>query len=172
MKGILTSTILLWPILVTGTLAEIQTPAGERDDSASVDPDGSPLETPAPGSPPRWERDNFSYVVAGRRDPFLPAPFQARPESVASLDAEVLGIISHADPRLSVAVVRVARGRADEGGVGAGVAGGTYRVRLGDRIENMRILSIRERQVVVEVEGPAGIERRILEQPAVRRGAR
>lgn len=172
MNGILTTTILLWPVLLTGTLAEVQTPAGERDDSASVEADGPPADTPPPGSSPAWERDSFTYVVAGRRDPFLPVPFQARPESAVSLEAEVLGIISHSDPRLSVAVVRVTGGRPDAGGIGVGGAATTYRVRLGDRIGNMRVLAIHERQVEVEVEGPAGIERRLLEQPAVRRGAR
>ena len=176
MTRILIGQILLWPILVPGAPAVGQTPAAERDDSASTRADRSAAETLMLESPLALERDIFNYAATGRRDPFVPVTFPTVSKGPLALDAEVLGIISHIDPRLSVAVVRVARAGADEGGhaggSGVGGAGGTYRLRLGDRIGNARVLAINEHHVVVEVEGPAGIERRILEQPRPRRGAR
>ena len=177
MTRILIGQFLLWPMLAPGAPVVGQIPAGERGDSASTPPGRSSLaEAPIPESPLTLGRDIFTYVAAGRRDPFHPAPVPTPSEGSLSVEAEVLGIISHRDPLLSVAVVRVVRARAGEGGQpdasGAGGAGGTYWLRIGDRIGNTRVLEIHEHHIVVEVEGPAGIERRLLEQPAARRGAR
>ena len=177
MTRILIGQFLLWPMLASGAPAVGQIPAGERGDSASTPPGRFSLaEAPIPESPLTLGRDIFTYVAAGRRDPFLPAPVPTPLEGSLSVEAEVLGIISHRDPLLSVAVVRVGRARAGEGGQpdasGAGGAGGTYRLRIGDQIGNTRVLEIHEHHIVVEVEGPAGTERRLLGQPAARRGSR
>ncbi len=174
MTRILIAQLLLWPMLVPGTPAAGQIPTGERDDSASTRAGRFTDEALMLES--ALARDIFNYVATGRRDPFLPVAVPTPLEGSSSLEAEVLGIISHTDPRLSVVVVRIARARAGEtdhsGGSRAGGAGDTYRLRLGDRIGNTRVLAIHEHHVVVEVEGPAGIERRLLELPGARRGAR
>lgn len=115
------------------------------------------------------DREAFTYVVAGRRDPFLPTSphLEAGPRFQ---EARVLGIISHRDPRMSVAVISVVVGRAADA-AGQSVSGPgsggdrNYRLRVGDRVGGMRVRSIHERHVVVEVAGSDSPTLRILELP-------
>ena len=112
------------------------------------------------------EREVFTYVVAGRRDPFL-APSPPVTAAARFHGVRLLGIISHHDPRRSIALIRVheeEQSGADGVGSGPGSNGGeSHRARIGDRIGNLRIMAIGTQQVVVALDGPAGTSRRIIE---------
>ena len=182
MKRVLIAVAACWTLLAPGRLAVAQIPPTAGYDSASADGHPLPARAAVPESASEsaaslaLERDQFSYVAAGRRDPFLPLSPPAVSENPFGPDPEVLGIISHADPNLSVIVVRVAIARERGGGAPGDPAvaalGRIRRLRLGDRIGNARIASIREDHVVVEVEDSTGVARRILEHPRARRGVR
>lgn len=112
------------------------------------------------------EREVFTYVVAGRRDPFLP-PSPPVAAAARFHGVRLLGIISHHDPRRSIALIRVheeeEQSGADGDGSGPGSSGGeSHRARIGDRIGNLRIMAIGAQQVVVALDGPAGTSRRII----------
>lgn len=113
------------------------------------------------------EREVFTYRVEGRRDPFLP-PLPSADDVPRYRGIRLLGIISHSDPRLSVAVIRV-DGEGAGGGAGSDDAGPrpdageNHRVRIGDRIGGIEVLAIDARHVVVEAEGPGGPARQLLE---------
>lgn len=116
---------------------------------------------------PPPEREVFTYVVAGRRDPFLPL---SPPVAAATRFHRVrlLGIISHHDSRRSIALIRFhaeeEQSRADGDGSGPGSnAGESHRASIGDRIGNLRIMAIGTQQVVVALDGPAGTSMRIIE---------
>ena len=152
-----------------------QVPPAERRDSA-VGAQEPPAAQVVPAAPmPALQRDVFTYVAVGRRDPFVPAAPPAPEAAATPLEAELLGIIGHTDPGRSLVVLRV--GRSGPGGgarpldSGPGVDG-IHRLRRGDRIGGLRVLAVHEDRVVVEVEGPGGVERRELELPRPRGGAR
>ena len=176
MTGILITRILLWPVLAPVGPIVGQTPERVRDDSVSTRENRLSAETPVAESPPVLGRDTFTYVTTGRRDPFLPVPITRLPEENVPVEAQVLGIINHVDPRRSVVVIRLLwEGLVDGArldGSGGGGAGGTHRLRLDDRIGNIRVLAIHQHHVVVEFVGSEGVERRLLEQPGARRGSR
>ncbi|MDE2652990.1 MAG: hypothetical protein F4107_14340 [Gemmatimonadetes bacterium] len=177
MTRILIRQFLLWLMIAPCGPVLGQTPAGEGGDSASTRPGRfQSADSLMPGNSPTLERDTFTYVAAGRRDPFLPASGPTPLEDSVAMEVEVLGIISHTDPRLSVVVVRAVFGRPAAGGQTGDAAavevGGTRRLRLGDRIGNTRILAIHEHHIVVEAEGPAGTERRVVAQSGPRQGCR
>ena len=177
MTGILITRILLWLVLAPVGPIVGQTPERVRDDSVSARGNRLSAETPVAESPPVLGRDTFTYVTTGRRDPFLPVPITRLPEENVPVEAQVLGIINHVDPRRSVVVIRLLPEELGEGGRldvsgGGGGAGGTYRLRLDDRIGNIRVVAIHQHRVVVEFVGSEGVERRLLEQPGARRGSR
>ena len=152
-----------------------QVPPAERRDSA-VGPQEPPAAQVVPAAPmPALQRDVFTYVAVGRRDPFVPAAPPSPEAASTALEAELLGIIGHTDPGRSLVVLRV--GRSGPGGgarpldSGPGVDG-IHRLRRGDRIGGLQILAVHEDRVVVEVDGPGGVERRELELPRPRGGAR
>ena len=117
------------------------------------------------GSAPTMEREAFTYVVAGRRDPFRPVSAPA--VATGFFGVRLLGIISHDDPRRSVAVVRLLeeedQSASGDGSAPGSNAGENHRVSIGDRIGNIRVLVIDRKHVVVALDGPAGTSRRILE---------
>lgn len=135
----------------------------------------------SPGSPPgdsTWqplERDSFTYVVAGRRDPFQPIASPDRGD-LDLREVRLLGIISHGDPDLSVAVISVSR---DLGVNGAGSSDTalqpplreSHRLRTGDRVGSVRVVSIHKRHVVVEVAGAGRATRRLLSLGAASGGS-
>lgn len=130
--------------------------------------DGDVLRTSPPGDSIRLPlvRDSFTYVVAGRRDPFQPI---ARPDhdDLDLQEVRLLGIISHGDRDLSVAVISVSSGRVANGTGVSDTAGQppfreSHRLRAGDRVGSIRVVSIHERHVVVEVVGEGRATQRLL----------
>lgn len=121
------------------------------------------------GPPPRvdtelvFEREVFSYPTFDRRNPF---------QTLVSSDAgprfeqmQLTAIIYSPEPGQSMAML--AAGRTNQASSAEGVArtGRTQRLRVGDRWGNVRIVEIRERQVVVVVEEFGLTEQRIMELP-------
>jgi hypothetical protein len=97
------------------------------------------------------EREVFSYPTFQRRNPFR--PLTGRDEGPRFEDLVLLGVIQTADPGSSVALLGVR---------GGGDGGQTYRVRVGERLGNSRIVEIRRQEVVASVEEFGVSENRIL----------
>lgn len=98
------------------------------------------------------EREVFSYPTFQRRNPFR--ALTGRDDGPRFEDLVLLGVIQTADPGASVALL----------GLRGGAEGGrTYRVRVGERLGNSRILQIRRQEVAVEVEEFGITETRILQ---------
>lgn len=100
-----------------------------------------------------FEREVFTYPSQARRNPFRPLADggDAGPRFEQLV---LLGAISSADPGGSVALLGVRTGGPD---------GPTYRMRVGQSIGNTRIIEIRPRQLIVEVEEFGLRERRTLD---------
>jgi hypothetical protein len=100
-----------------------------------------------------FEREVFTYPSQARRNPFRPLTDggDAGPRFEQLV---FLGAISSADPGGSVALLGIRTGGPD---------GPTYRMRVGQSIGNTRIIEIRPRQLIVEVEEFGLRERRTLE---------
>ena len=167
------------PAAAQARAVAVHMPAGEQVPPAvhadSATPQEPPGEEAMPPAATPLPRDVFTYVAAGRRDPFVPALPLPPDAASAPLEAELLGIIGHADPVRSVVVVRVGHPAPVGGGPppdSGRVVDGIHRLRLGDRIGSLQVLSIHEHQVIVEVAGPAGVERRLLTLPRPPGGAR
>lgn len=103
-----------------------------------------------------FEREIFTYPSYERRNPFRPltGPDDAGPRFE---DLIFMGAIVTDDPAASVALLGVRGGRADE------ADGPTHRLRRGQRIGNVRIVEVRSRELVVEVEEFGLTERRTME---------
>jgi hypothetical protein len=89
-----------------------------------------------------FEREVFAYPSHARRNPFRPltgADVGPRFEQLS-----LLGVIVSPDPGGSVALLGVAG--AQQG------RSATHRVRVGERLGNVRVLAIRPREIDVEVE--------------------
>jgi hypothetical protein len=97
------------------------------------------------------EREVFSYPTFQRRNPFR--PLTGRDEGPRFEDLVLLGVIQTADARSSVALLGIR---------GGGEGGRTYRVRVGERLGNSRIVEIRRQEVVASVEEFGVSENRIL----------
>lgn len=103
-----------------------------------------------------FEREVFSYPAHARRNPFRPLT-GAADAGPRFEELWLMGTMVDPAPGASVALL---------GRVGAGGAAGqtTYRLRVGERIGNVRVVEIRNREIVVEVEEFGMRERRTLEQ--------
>jgi hypothetical protein len=108
-----------------------------------------------------FEREVFRYPSFARRNPF--APITAESAGPRFEDMELRMVILFEGGPGSIATLSA------RGGDGT-----TYRVREGDRLGNMRVVSIRLREIVVDVEEFGGRERRVLElrreEPTARLG--
>ena len=112
------------------------------------------------------ERERFAYPRYGRRDPFQPlAGSPADGATVTGL--QVLGIIHHEIPHYSLVLLRTGGDPGIDPGPEAlrPAQAATHRLRAGDTLGPLRIVRIRNRQVVVEVTDERGVTRRILEVP-------
>ncbi len=90
-----------------------------------------------------FEREVFTYPSHVRRNPFRPLT-GVGDSGPRFEELSLLGVIVSADPGSSVALLGVA---------GAQTPGaGTQRLRVGQRLGNVRVLEIRPREIVVEVE--------------------
>lgn len=107
-----------------------------------------------------FEREIFTYPSHARRNPFRPLTTQDAGPRFENL--ALLGIISSPDLNGSIALIGI-RGGTGAGAGQGGVAAVTHRLREGQVIGNVRIIEIRPREVVVEVEDFGLRERRIME---------
>lgn len=102
-----------------------------------------------------FERETFSYPGFQRRDPFRPltGPGDAGPRFE---DLVLLGAIVSSDPSQSVALLGTRGGDAGAGQV-------THRLRVGQVIGNSRIVAVRPREIVIDVQEFGLQERRVLQ---------
>lgn len=113
-----------WLVVAVGSLGA----------QAAVPPASRPATDPA-----LYRREVFVYRGAGRRDPF--ASLLTSPElGVRPEDLTLVSVLSSPDPRLSVAIF------AQQG------SSRRLRLRVGERLGNIRVTAIRPREVQVVVE--------------------
>lgn len=99
-----------------------------------------------------FEREVFQYPATGRRNPF--EPLADGGDAGPRFEQLVfLGAISTSDPTSSVALLGIRSGDGTDR---------TYRLRAGQSIGNTRVLEIRPRELVVEVEEFGLTERRTM----------
>jgi hypothetical protein len=133
--------------------------------ACSEAPDASAQGAPAAqqGAPPQaaadtfqlvFEREVFSYPSFQRRNPF--APITAETAGPRFEDLELQMVIVFEDGGGSVATLAVRGGQQRAGAR-------SYRVREGDVLGNVRVVAIRLREIVVDVDEFGGRERRVLE---------
>jgi len=123
----------------------------------------SPAQQDQPAPEPRgaerdtvqlvFEREVFSYPSHARRNPFRPLT-GAADAGPRFEELWLMGTMVDSAPGASVALL---------GRIG-GTAGATYRLRVGERLGNIRVIEIRTREVVVEVEEFGMRERHTMEQ--------
>jgi hypothetical protein len=123
-----------------------------------MSPGGTPLGPPADTIELVYDREVFAYPLYDRRNPFQPLTGQA---SVGPRfeDLVLMGQILASNPATSIALV----GARLPGTRGGDAPSRTYRLRVGDVVGNMRVLEIRERSIVLEVEEFGVRETRVLE---------
>ena len=112
-----------------------------------------------------YQRERFSYPVE-RRDPFLPLDDSGKVGTALGA-ARVLGLIHHA--RADLSVVLLGDVRSDEIDDGDPTQRehqpGTVRLRLGESIGSTRLAEIHPYHVVLVIETPTGIRRRVVHVP-------
>jgi hypothetical protein len=114
------------------------------------------------GAPPQagdtlqlvFEREVFAYPSFQRRNPF--APITAETAGPRFEDLQLQMVILFEEGGGSVATL-AARGQQQ------GASARSYRVREGDVLGNMRVVAIRLREIVLDVDEFGGRERRVLE---------
>ncbi len=125
-----------------------------------------PKKAPVPIKPPPlvYEREVFSYPVAGRRNPF--SPLMGLSQGGPRFDQLRLeGIIYDADnPRESVATLgtSVVSMSADSASASVSQQGRAWYLKVGQVIGNVRIVEIDRHQVVVDVEDFGTTTRKIM----------
>jgi hypothetical protein len=115
-----------------------QQPAASATDSAAAsEPDSLQLV---------FEREVFNYPQYERRNPFQ--PFTGVEVSGPRFeDVVLLGVVIQPNPQESVAVL----GARPPGSTSDQPPTQTYRLRAGESLGNMRVIDIREREVLLEV---------------------
>ncbi len=110
-----------------------------------------------------YERELFVYT-ARQRDPFLP-PKRSGATGTLTDDIRLLGIIHHDRTELSVVLLGNVRTTVDEADSRAadGPRRKTVRLRLGQSIGDVRLAQIRSDHIVLEVDMPTGVVRRMLQ---------
>lgn len=124
--------------------------------------DTTPPPVRAPDAQLVFEREVFAYPMYERRNPFVSlVANQASGPRFEQMRLE--GILYSPDPSFSLAVFSANRRAATA--ETAGQVGQVRRLRVGERWGNVRILEIRSREVVVEVEEFGLTEQRIMTLP-------
>ena len=115
----------------------------------------------------RYERERFVYL-AKRRDPFLPPDASATVGTLLN-QTRILGLIHHGRADLSVVLLGGVRLEANDNGGPAGPQNriGAVRLRLGQSVGDTRLVEIHPDHVVLEVDTPTGVVRRVLQVPRV-----
>ncbi len=123
-----------------------------------------PQAPPDPGPPAAtpdtvqliFEREVFAYPSHVRRNPFraLSGVGEGGPRYE---DLSLLGVILSSEPGGSVALMGVRGAQTAQTAMNS-----TQRLRVGQRLGNVRIVEIREREVVVQVEEFGMLERRVM----------
>jgi hypothetical protein len=101
-----------------------------------------------------FDREVFSYPSHARRNPFRPLT-GAADAGPRFEELWLMGTMVDSAPGASVALM---------GRIGGTTASATYRLRVGERLGNIRVIEIRTREVVVEVEEFGMRERHTMEQ--------
>ncbi len=102
-----------------------------------------------------FEREVFAYPAFQRRNPFAPITAETAGPRFEDLELQMVVLFEGGEGSVATLAVR-----------GAGqqrAAARTFRVREGQAIGNMRIVAIRLREVVIDVDEFGGRERRVLE---------
>lgn len=135
-----------------------ETPQAEAQ-GAPAQQEATPPPAPLPGDTFQlvFEREVFTYPAFQRRDPF--SPLTTETDGPRFDDLELRMVILVEDGPGSVATLSL-RGT---GGRTATQGARTFRVREGDVIGNMRIRTIRLREIVVDVDEFGQRETRVLE---------
>ncbi|TVR67848.1 MAG: hypothetical protein EA422_00100, partial [Gemmatimonadales bacterium] len=116
-------------------------------------PDSGPPAASADTVQLIFEREVFTYPSHVRRNPFRPLTGVGE-GGPRYEDLSLLGVILSSEPGGSVALMGV-RGAQNP-------AVSTQRLRVGQRLGNVRIVEIREREVVAQVEEFGMLERRVM----------
>ena len=112
-----------------------------------------------------YAREFFVYT-ARQRDPFL-APRRSGTTGTFTDGIRLLGIIHHNRPELGVVLLGNTPPGVDEAHSGAlgGRRRETVRLRLGQTLGDMRLAQIHSDHIVLEVDLPTGVVRRMLQIP-------
>lgn len=110
-----------------------------------------------------YEREFFVYT-ARQRDPFLP-PRRSGTTGTFTDGIRLLGIIHHDRTDLSVVLLGNVRTTVDEADsrIADGRRRKAVRLRLGQSLGDMRLARIRPDHIVLEVDMPTGVVRRMLQ---------
>ncbi len=136
--------IAIFAVLLGWTPLEAQTPPPSPETPPAATPDTVQLV---------FEREVFAYPSHVRRNPFRPLTGVGE-GGPRYEDLSLLGVILSSEPGGSVALMGV-RGAQNP-------ATSTQRLRVGQRLGNVRVVEIREREVVVQVEEFGLLERRVM----------
>jgi hypothetical protein len=149
----------LGSVLALAGLALVVAACGEAPDATAQ---GAPAgQTPPPSASADtfqlvFEREVFNYPSFQRRNPF--APLTGDESGPRFEEVELQMVILFQDGPGSIATLAARGGTAQQR-----AAARTWRVREGDVIGNMRIVAIRLREVVIEVDEFGQRETRVLE---------
>jgi len=108
-----------------------------------------------------FEREVFRYPRGNRRNPFLPLTGEDAGPRVE--DLLLSGVILSEAPGGSIALLRTRAPARPSAREGTATPAPSLRVREGDRLGSLRILSIEQRRVLVEVDEFGVREIRVLE---------
>jgi len=132
--------------------------------SAAV-PGAGAAQAPPDSTALSFEREVFTYPQYARRNPFAPL-LSAEGGGPRFERLVLLGILYSSEGGSSVALFgEGTRTTVSPTEVAVEVTGATYRLRVGERVGNTRVLEIRRYEVVVEVEEFGLTERRTMALP-------
>ena len=138
----------------------------------AIVPGALSAQDPPPPPPPLtdttalvFEREIFVYPEYARRNPFRPL-LTAEGGGPRFERLILLGIILADDPAQSIALfAEGSRTTVSPTEITVEVTGGSYRLRVGERLGTMTVVEIQLRQVVVDVEEFGLSERRVVPLP-------
>lgn len=155
------SSLRFGPLLALAALGVVVSGCGEAPVAdAFPSPQGQQAAPPVAGLPDtiqlNFEREVFSYPSFQRRNPFAPVTAETSGPRFEDLELQMVIVFQDGQGSIATLAPRGSGGR-------TGAAATSYRVREGDVIGNMRIVAIRLREIVVDVEEFSGTERRVME---------
>lgn len=123
--------------------------------------EAAPPPAPLPGDTFQlvFEREVFSYPAFQRRNPFSPLTTETDGPRFDDVELRMVILVEDGPGSVATLALRGTGGRT----AAQGAAARTFRVREGDVLGNMRIRTIRLREIVVEVDEFGQRETRVLE---------